>query len=63
MSGEFLIPLEFRGLRCVSAKRECDDPYVNFIKIRNHRLWLKHEIDQQAKELKQAGVASKPGKR
>ena len=54
MSGEFLIPLEFRGLRCVSAKRDCDDAHANFEKIKDNRLWLKHAIDEQIRESKVA---------
>ena len=62
MSGESMRPLEYQGVRYQSSRRACDDPELNFQKIRDHRLWLKHAIDEQAKAEKQTKVEprSKP---
>ena len=59
---EAFIPLEYRGVRYESSQRPCDDPFLNFQRIRNAALWEAHEAKQREAE-KKSWIASGSPKR
>jgi hypothetical protein len=51
---EAFMPVENRGVRYESSTRPCDDPHIQWLKIRNPRLWAELEERQRKEEQKTA---------
>lgn len=53
MSGESMRPLEDRGVTWEKKPRHCDDPELNWLRIRRRDLWEKFEEEKRKRRQKE----------